>query len=90
MKVMVPFYFCEYDVQKSDLGESSEEYFVHVVQSAASFLPVRPSSVVLKEIFRKADVHKKGFLERNEYINTLGMILENFEFDTRGTGNVAY
>jgi hypothetical protein len=33
-----------------------------VVQSAASFLHVRPSSLVLKEIFRKADVNRKGFL----------------------------
>ena len=62
MKVMVPFYFCEYDVQKSSIGESSEEYFVHVVQSAASFVQVRPSAAVLKEIFRKADVNRKGFL----------------------------
>jgi hypothetical protein len=57
-----------------------------VVQNAAVFVQVRPSVAVLKEIFRRADVHRKGFLERTEYINTLGMILENYEFDTRGTG----
>lgn len=90
MKVTVPFYFCEYDVHKSDIGHASEEYFIHVVQSAASFVPVRPSSLLLKEIFRKADAEGKGFLERGEYVNTLGMILENYEFDTRGTGNAMY
>jgi len=62
MKVIVPFYFCEYDVQRSDINQASEEYFIHVIQNAATFLPVRPSSLVLKEIFRKADVHGKGFL----------------------------
>ncbi len=90
MKVMVPFYFCEYDVQKAGIGECSEEYFVHVIQNAAAFVQVRPSAAVLKEIFRRADVQRKGFLERTEYINTLGMILENYEFDTRGTGKTTY
>ncbi len=65
MKVIVPFYFCEYDVQRSDINQCSEEYFIHVVQNASSFVPVRPSSLVLREIFRKSDVQRKGFLERN-------------------------
>jgi hypothetical protein len=46
-----------------------------VIQSASSFVQVRPSAAVLKEIFRRADVQRKGFLEKSEYVNTLGMIL---------------
>lgn len=90
MKVMVPFYFCEYDIQRSNINQVSEDDFVEVVRNACYFIFVKPSSLVLREIFRKADAQQKGYLERNEYINTLGMIMENYEFDTRGTGVNGY
>ncbi len=86
MKVMVPFYFCEYDMQRSGINQVSEEGFVECVRNACSFIMVKPSTLVLKEIFRKADNSRKGYLERGEYINTLGMIMENYEFDLRGAG----
>lgn len=56
----------------------SEEEFVNCVRNACYFVMVKPSSVVLREIFGKADAGRKGYLERGEYINTLGIILENY------------
>ena len=88
MKVMVPFYFCEYDIQKSNINRTSQDDFVRAVKNACLFVRVKPSELILREIFSKADISRKGFLERNEYINTLGMILENYEFDSRGSGNL--
>lgn len=48
MKVMIPFYFCEYDIQRSNINQVSEDDFVEVVRNACYFIFVKPSSLVLR------------------------------------------
>ena len=62
MKVMVPFYFCEYDVHKNGINRTLEDDFVETVRKACSFVRVRPSESVLREIFSNADVQHKNYL----------------------------
>ena len=65
MKVMVPFYFCEYDIQKNNINQVDEDGFVNYVRKACIFVRVKPSEIILREVFRRADAKRKGILDRN-------------------------
>ena len=64
MKVFVPFFYCEYDAQKNNIISVDENGFVANVRRASSFIRVRPSELILREIFKRADLKRKGQLER--------------------------
>jgi hypothetical protein len=64
MKVLIPFFFCEYDVQKNNINSMDENSFVANVRRASSFVRVRPSEMILREIFKRADLKRAGQLER--------------------------
>lgn len=48
MKVIVPFYFCEYDIHRSNVGQVSEDDFVETVKNACQFVAVKPSTLILQ------------------------------------------
>ena len=86
MKVVVPFYYCQYDLHKNSLDRVDQDSFVNCVRRASLFVRVKPSELILREVFKRADIKRKGYLDQSQYVNTLGSILESYKFDTRGLG----
>jgi hypothetical protein len=49
MKMMIPFYYCEYDINRQTLGDKiSETQFIDNVRNTSYFVNVQPSPILLR------------------------------------------